>query len=107
MIALANSFIAFSGGVESTTLCLLFGGKAKAIFADTGDEHEEMYERIEYLTNRLRAIYTSKRPGLMSASLFRKKRRAKLGEGLVGSLILLRLCLPSDLEPRPSVWSLF
>ena len=54
---MGQSFIAFSGGVESTTLCLLFGGKAKAIFADTGDEHQEMYERIELVTERLKAIY--------------------------------------------------
>jgi phosphoadenosine phosphosulfate reductase family protein len=54
-----KTFIAFSGGVESTTLCLLFGGKADAIFADTGDEHAEMYERLGQVEGILRVIYPS------------------------------------------------
>src|SRR5262245_9169333 len=54
-----KSFIAFSGGVESTTVCLLFGHKADAIFADTGDEHREMYERLDYLEGALRRIHPS------------------------------------------------
>jgi hypothetical protein len=54
-----NAFIAFSGGVESTTLCLLFGHKARAIFADTGDEHQEMYERINQVGSVLKKIYPS------------------------------------------------
>jgi hypothetical protein len=41
-----KKFIAFSGGVESSTMCVLFGGKADAIFADTGFEHKEIYNRI-------------------------------------------------------------
>jgi phosphoadenosine phosphosulfate reductase family protein len=52
-----RTFIAFSGGVESTTLCLLFGGQANAIFADTGDEHAEMYERLGQVEGVLRTIY--------------------------------------------------
>lgn len=51
------AFIAFSGGVESTTLCLLFGHKANAIFADTGDEHAEMYERLGQVEGVLRLIH--------------------------------------------------
>jgi hypothetical protein len=54
---MSKTFIAFSGGVESTTLCLLFGGKADAIFADTGDEHAEMYERISQVEGILRRIH--------------------------------------------------
>lgn len=41
-----KQFISFSGGVESRTLCLLYGHRAKAIFADTGDEHKVMYEKL-------------------------------------------------------------
>jgi phosphoadenosine phosphosulfate reductase family protein len=52
-----NAFIAFSGGVESTTLCLLFGAKARAIFADTGDEHQEMYKRISEVEAKLKTIH--------------------------------------------------
>ena len=40
-------FISFSGGVESTTMCVLFGNKANAIFSDTGFEHDEIYKRID------------------------------------------------------------
>ena len=40
-------FISFSGGVESTTMCVLFGNKADAIFCDTGFEHQEIYDRID------------------------------------------------------------
>lgn len=42
-----KKYISFSGGVESTTMCVLFGNKADAIFADTGFEHEQIYERIK------------------------------------------------------------
>ena len=40
-------FISFSGGVESSTMCVLFGNKADAIFSDTGFEHDEIYKRID------------------------------------------------------------
>ena len=42
-----KKYIAFSGGVESTTMCVLFGKKADAIFADTGFDHKEIYDRID------------------------------------------------------------
>lgn len=42
-----KQFISFSGGVESSTMCVLFGGKADAIFADTVFEHKEIYDRID------------------------------------------------------------
>ena len=47
-------FISFSGGVESTTMCLLFGKGATAIFSDTGFEHEEMYKRLENVEQTLK-----------------------------------------------------
>lgn len=52
-----NKYIAFSGGVESTTMCLLYGKGATAIFTDTGAEHEVMYERIDYIENMLKEIH--------------------------------------------------
>lgn len=48
---MTNSFISFSGGVESTTMCVLFGREADAIFSDTGFEHDEIYKRIELVEN--------------------------------------------------------
>lgn len=50
-------FISFSGGVESTTMCILYGKGAKAIFCDTGAEHKEMYERLDYVENMLKVIH--------------------------------------------------
>lgn len=50
-------FIAFSGGVESTTMCVLYGKGATAIWCDTGAEHAEMYERIDYCEKRLKQIH--------------------------------------------------
>ncbi len=49
-----KNFISFSGGVESTTMCLLFGKGATAIFSDTGFEHQVMYDRIEFVGQQLK-----------------------------------------------------
>ena len=46
-----KKFISFSGGVESSTMCVLFGNKADAIFADTGFEHKVLYDRIKLVEN--------------------------------------------------------
>src|ERR1035437_8134231 len=52
-----KQFISFSGGVESTTMCVLFGNKADAIFADTGFEHKEIYDRIELVENWCKSFH--------------------------------------------------
>jgi len=52
-----EKFIAFSGGVESTTMCVLFGANAKAIFADAGWEHKHMYERIERVEKEVKKLH--------------------------------------------------
>jgi hypothetical protein len=52
-----ETFLAFSGGVESTTMALMFGHKAVPVFADTGFEHPEMYDRIERVEEILRGIH--------------------------------------------------
>ena len=56
-----KKFIAFSGGVESSTMCVLFGNKADAIFSDTGAEHSEIYDRIAlvetWVRNNIRADF--------------------------------------------------
>lgn len=48
-----KKFISFSGGVESTTMCVLYGKGATSIWVDTGAEHDEMYQRIDYVEQRL------------------------------------------------------
>jgi hypothetical protein len=50
-------FISFSCGVESSTMCVLFGDKADAIFADTGYEHKVIYDRIELVQNWVRNFH--------------------------------------------------
>lgn len=52
-----DRYISFSGGVESTTMCLLYGKGAKAIWVDTGAEHKEMYERINYVEQKLKEYH--------------------------------------------------
>jgi hypothetical protein len=44
-----SKYISFSGGIESTTMCILFNNDANAIFADTGWEHDVLYKHIETL----------------------------------------------------------
>lgn len=41
-----KKFISLSAGVESTTMCILYGKGATAIWSDTGSEHRVMYERV-------------------------------------------------------------
>lgn len=50
-------FISFSGGVESTTMCVLYGKGATALFSDTGNEEPEMYERLAGLESKLKEIH--------------------------------------------------
>jgi len=52
-----NRYISFSGGVESTTMCILYGKDAKAIFCDTGAEHKELYERIDFVEDYLKKLH--------------------------------------------------
>jgi hypothetical protein len=52
-----KSFISFSGGVESSAMCLLFGNKADAIFADTQWEHDDMYKRLPLVESAVRAFH--------------------------------------------------
>jgi len=42
-----EKFIAYSGGVESTTMLVLFGHNATPIFADTGWEHAALYAWLD------------------------------------------------------------
>lgn len=52
-----DKYIAFSGGVESTAMCVLYGKGATAVFTDTGSEHAAMYQRIDYVEKRLIDIH--------------------------------------------------
>lgn len=50
-------FISFSGGVESTTMCILYGKGATAIFSDGKAEHKKMYERLELVERKLKELH--------------------------------------------------
>lgn len=50
-------FISFSGGVESTTMCIVYGKGAKAIWCDTGAEHDLIYSRIDYVEQKLKELH--------------------------------------------------
>ena len=52
-----NRFISFSGGVESTAMCVLYGKGATAIFCDTGAEPDEMYQRIDFCEKALLELH--------------------------------------------------
>jgi len=52
-----KKFISFSGGVESTTMCLLYGKGATAIVCDTGDEEPEMYARWDFVEESLKVLH--------------------------------------------------
>ncbi len=52
-----NKYISFSGGVESSTMCVLFGNRADAIFSDTGWEHRQIYDRIELIEKEVSELH--------------------------------------------------
>jgi 3'-phosphoadenosine 5'-phosphosulfate sulfotransferase (PAPS reductase)/FAD synthetase len=73
-------FISLSGGVESTTMCILYGSGAKGIWADTGAEHEEMYARIDLLEEAIARIH----PGF---EIIRVKGKTSAYKKVVDTLI--------------------
>jgi len=54
-----RKFIAFSGGVESSAMCVLFGKNAHAVFADTGWEHQAVYDRIDKVQETIRKLHNN------------------------------------------------
>lgn len=74
-------FISFSGGVESTTMCILYGKGATAIWCDTGAEHQEMYERIDDCESKLKEIHNG------DFELIRVKAKVKVKGVFVDNLI--------------------
>ena len=50
-------FISLSFGVESTTMAILYGKGATAIWCDTGIEEPELYARVDYVEAKLKEIH--------------------------------------------------
>jgi len=76
-----KTFISFSGGVESTTMCILYGKGATAIFSDTGSEHDELYERLDVVEKYCKELHG----GDFELIRIRAKVKSKIGE-IVDSL---------------------
>lgn len=54
-----EKLISFSGGVESRTMAILYGNKANAIFADTGNEHLALYAGLNTVENKIREFHNN------------------------------------------------
>lgn len=78
---MSKKFISFSGGVESTTMCILYGKGNKAIWCDTGAEHDEMYQRIDECEKALKAIHGN------DFEIIRLKANVKVKGNFVSSLV--------------------
>jgi 3'-phosphoadenosine 5'-phosphosulfate sulfotransferase (PAPS reductase)/FAD synthetase len=75
-----KTFIAFSGGVESTAMCLLYGKGATAVFTDTGSEHEYLYQRLDKVEEFLKKHHDG------DFQLIRLRANVKCGDKQVDSL---------------------
>jgi 3'-phosphoadenosine 5'-phosphosulfate sulfotransferase (PAPS reductase)/FAD synthetase len=87
-----SKYISFSGGVESTTMCLLYGEGATAIWCDTGSEHALMYERIDHVEQMLKEHHKG------NFTLVRIRANVTVGDEKVDSLtdyIIARKFMPS------------
>jgi 3'-phosphoadenosine 5'-phosphosulfate sulfotransferase (PAPS reductase)/FAD synthetase len=85
-------FISLSGGVESSTMSILYGKGATAIWCDTGAEHKEMYERMDFLEMALTDFHKG------DFQLLRIKPQPKIKGEFVNNLIdgIKRFCfMPS------------
>lgn len=54
-----KKFISFSGGIESRTMALIWGGSADAIFSDTGSEHQAMYDQLDEVEQKIREFHNN------------------------------------------------
>lgn len=54
-----KTYISFSGGVESRTMAILFGDRANAIFSDTGSKHQELYNQLDGVEQKIRAFHNN------------------------------------------------
>ena len=75
-----NKYIAFSGGVESRTMALLYGKGATAVFTDTGSEHEALYAALDEVEKRLIEIHEG------DFRLIRIRANVKCGDEYVDSV---------------------
>jgi len=75
-----NKYIAFSGGVESRTMCLLYGKGATAVFTDTGSEHKEMYKKLDEVEKQLIEIHGG------DFKIIRLRAKVPCGDAIVSSV---------------------
>lgn len=87
-----KKFISFSGGVESTTMCILFGEGATAIFCDTGAEHNKLLDRINVVADYCKTIHKDFELVIIKPSV---KVKSVIVDSLLDSVILQRF-MPSQ-----------
>jgi hypothetical protein len=89
-----QKFISFSGGVESTTMCVLYGKGATAVFCDTGAEHKEMYDRLKYVGEMLKVYHN----GDFELKIIKPKPRKCRGKVVnnLGEHIEAQMYMPSQ-----------
>jgi 3'-phosphoadenosine 5'-phosphosulfate sulfotransferase (PAPS reductase)/FAD synthetase len=88
-------FISFSGGVESTTMCILYGKWAKAIWCDTGAEHQKMYDRMDLVEEKLKKLHGG------DFEIIRLKPSTKIKGELVDNLldgVIRQKFMPSSMK---------
>jgi len=92
---MSKRFISFSGGVESTTMCILYGKGAKAIWCDTGAEHKKMYERMSLVEDKLKELHKG------DFEIIKLTPRVKIMGTFINSLIdavIRRKFMPSSIN---------
>lgn len=87
-----KKYISFSGGVESSTMCVLYGKGATAIWVDTGAEHKAMYDRMDKVEEYLKTLHKG------DFSLIRLQAEAKYKGQILNSLedaVIAKKFMPS------------
>lgn len=88
-------YISFSGGVESTTMCILYGKGSKAIWCDTGAEFEKLYQRIDIVEEYCKKLHGN------DFEVIRIKPKVKIKGSIVDNLldaVLVQKFMPSIMK---------
>lgn len=88
-----KQFLAFSGGVESSAMCVLYGKDCSPIFTDTGFEHKPMYERLDLVEKALKIIHGDH----FSVTRIKAQNAENTGTDNLVDYIKLRLYYPNPM----------
>ncbi len=98
------NIISVSGGKDSTALLLLAiemeVPNLRAVFADTGNEHQHKYDYVHYVANATGDIWIMR---VTLYFLYKSLGENPFSEGFIFKTIGSRLCLNKNLPlPQPS-----